>query len=327
MSRKAEGMESRRRERSPAKGPRLRSGTVLRRGAPNAGHLPGVAPSVGQDVDRGVTAESPSISRRVRAIPTSRLKRRREFPIVSSMEWLIGALILATVGAVVRGILGLNLSPTLPGGGLVPLRSDLRTIYHPIAQEIEAHTTILGITLDDAFGEREANRQEMAWLVVSLGKGEWERLRGLVVGLLDTLANYVPTTSVVVPVRRVNADNFKSHPVRDTVGLYEFLDRVLFSSKQRFSLRLRVLSRTCMMLSKEFRRTCFEGERAQDSSPQVWNRLDLYFHDFDLIAKEALLAFRSLLACQSPEGVQRMAADLQDLLDRGVRVSVSASNE
>ena len=243
------------------------------------------------------------------------------------MEWLIGALILATVGAVVRGILGLNLSPTLPGGGLVPLRSDLRTIYHPIAQEIEAHTTILGITLDDAFGEREANRQEMAWLVVSLGKGEWERLRGLVVGLLDTLANYVPTTNVVVPVRRVNADNFKSHPVRDTVGLYEFLDRVLFSSKQRFSLRLRVLSRTCMMLSKEFRRTCFEGERAQDSSIQVWNRLDLYFHDFDLIAKEALLAFRSLLACQSPEGVQRMAADLQDLLDRGVRVSVSASNE
>jgi hypothetical protein len=55
--------------------------------------------------------------------------------------------------------------------------------------------------------------------------------------------------------------------------------------------------------------------------------LDLYFHDFDLIAKETLLAFRSLLACQSPEGVRGMAADLQDLLDRGVRVSVSASNE
>jgi hypothetical protein len=111
------------------------------------------------------------------------------------------------------------------------------------------------------------------------------------------------------------------------VGLYEFLDQVLFSSKQRYSLRLRVLFRICTILSKEFRRTCYEGERALDSSPEVWNRLDLYFHDFDLIAKETLLAFRSLLACQSPEGVRGMAADLQDLLDRGVRVSVSASNE
>jgi hypothetical protein len=243
------------------------------------------------------------------------------------MGWLFGGLILATVGFVVHGVLGMHSSPQLQRGGLVPLRSDLHAIYHPVAQEIEAHTTIMGITLNDAFGEREAHRREMAWLVVGLAKGEWERLRELVVGLLDTLANYLPTTNVVVPVRRVSADNFKSRPVMDIVGLYEFLDQVLFSSKQRYSLRLRVLSRTCALLSKEFRRTCHEGARAQDSSPEVWSRLDLYFHDFDLIAKETLLAFRSLLACQSPEGVRGMAADLQDLLDRGVRVSVSASNE
>ncbi len=164
----------------------------------------------------------------------------------------------------------------------MPLRSDLHAIYHPVAQEIEAHTTIMGITLNDAFGEREAHRREMAWLVVGLAEGEWERLRELVVGLLDTLANYLPTTNVVVPVRRVSADNFKSRPVMDIVGLYEFLDQVLFSSKQRYSLRLRVLSRTCAMLSKEFRRTCHEGARAQDSSPEVWSRLDSLFPRFRL---------------------------------------------
>jgi hypothetical protein len=243
------------------------------------------------------------------------------------MEWILGGLILAAVGFVVRGILGMGSPPQIQQGGLVPLRSELHAIYHPIAQEIEAHTTILGITLNDAFGEREANRRDMAWLVVGLAKGEWERLRELVVGLMNALANYLPATDVVVPVRRVSADNFKSRPVRDTVGLYEFLDRVLFGSKQRYALRLRVLSRTCAMLTKEFRRACREGERTQDSSPELWNQLDLYFHDFDLIAKETLLAFRSLLACQSLEGVRGMAADLQELLDRRVRVSVSASNE
>ncbi len=243
------------------------------------------------------------------------------------MQWVIGGLILATVGVVLWFVLHMG-SPVKPRvSGLAPLPLDLHTIYHPLAQEIEAHATILGITLNDAFGEREANRHEMAWHVVGLAMGEWDRLTGLVVGLLNTLAKYVPTTKVIVPVRRVAADHFKSRAVIDQVGFYEFLDQVLFSSKRRFSLQLRVLFRTCALLTKEFRRTCREGERTLDASPEVWNRLDLYFHDFDLIAKETLLAFRTLLICQPPEGVRELAADLQNLLERGVRVSIPATNQ
>jgi len=55
--------------------------------------------------------------------------------------------------------------------------------------------------------------------------------------------------------------------------------------------------------------------------------LDYYFHDFDLIAKETLLAFRTLLACQSPQEAQALALDLRVLLERGMRVSVSPSNQ
>ena len=80
--------------------------------------------------------------------------------------------------------------------------------------------------------------------------------------------------------------------------------------------------RTSAILSKEFRRACREGERTLDSSDELWTRLDYYFHDFDLIAKETLLAFRTLLACQSPERAQELALDLQTLLERGMRVSV-----
>src|SRR5208337_4427861 len=120
---------------------------------------------------------------------------------------------------------------------------------------------------------------------------------------------------------------FKSRPVIDNVGLYEFLDQVLFRSKHRFSLQLRLLLRSTAVLSKEFRRACREGERTLDSSEELWTRLDYYFHDFDLIAKETLLAFRTLLACQPPEGLQELALDLQTLLERGTRVSVSLSHQ
>jgi len=243
------------------------------------------------------------------------------------MQWFIGGLVLVTVGVIMRGVLRMGSNLQSRPGGLVPLHPDLQSIYHPVEQEVEAHSVILGITLNDAFTEREANRHEMAWLVVGLASGEWDRLRGLITGLQETLAHYLPETNGIVPIRRVTADNFKSRAVVDYVALYEFLDQVLFSSKQRFGLRLRVLLHACSLLSKEFRRTCREGSRTMDSTPEVWNQLDQYFHDFDLLAKETLLTLRTLLACQDPEGVQALAADLQNLLERGVRVSAPVMTE
>jgi hypothetical protein len=226
-----------------------------------------------------------------------------------------------------RRILRMGATAKARVGGLGSLRGDLQAIYHPLAQEIEAQTTILGITLNEAFGEREANRHEMAWHVVRLARGEWERLTELVIGLQSILSKFLPATNGVVPARRVAVCHFKSRPVIDNVGLYEFLDQILFSSKRRFALQLRFLFRASALLNKDFKRACREGALSLDSSDELWTRLDYYFHDFDLIAKETLLAFRTLLACQSPEGAQELALDLRVLLERGMRVSVSPSNQ
>ena len=243
------------------------------------------------------------------------------------MRWLLGGLTLAVVAVLLRRVLHMGAKGKARRGEWGSLRADLQTIYQPVAQEIEAHTTILGITLNDAFGEREADRQEMAWHVVRLAMGEWERLTELVVGLQSVLSKFLPITSGIVPVRRVATGHFKSRAVIDHVGLYEFLDQVLFNSKRRFALQLRLLDRASEILSKEFKHACREGERTLDSSEELWTRLDYYFHDFDLIAKETLLAFRTLLACQSPEVVQELALDLTGLLERGMRVSVSPSDQ
>jgi hypothetical protein len=255
------------------------------------------------------------------------LKSRRQFPIIEVMQWLIGSTVLLAVALLLRRVLHMGATATAPVSGLVPLRPDLQAIYQPLAQEVEANTTILGITLNDAFGEREARRHEMAWRVVRLAVGEWARLAELVVGVQTVLTKYLPTTTGIVPLRRIAAGHFKSREVIDHVGFYEFLDQVLFSSKRRFSLQLRVLSQSSVLLSKQFRRACREGERTLDASEELWSRLDYYFHDFDLIAKETLLALQTLLVCQSPEGAQELALDLQGLLERGVRVSVSPSGQ
>ena len=243
------------------------------------------------------------------------------------MHWLLGGLILVAVAVLLRRMLRMGAAKQSRAAGLGRLRADLEAIYQPLAQEIEAHTTILGITLNDAFGEREAKRHEMAWHVVRLARGEWARLTELVVGLQTVLSKFLPATNSIVPVRRVATAHFKSRVVMDNVGLYEFLDQIVFSSKRRFALQLRFLTRASAILSKDFRRACREGERTLDSSDPLWTQLDYSFHDFDLIAKETLLAFRTLLACQSPEGAQELALDLQMLLERGMRVSISPSHQ
>jgi hypothetical protein len=241
------------------------------------------------------------------------------------MKWLIAGLILGVVAVLLRWILRMDAAGKAGTGGGDSLRGDLRAIFHPLALEIEAHTTILGITLNEGFGEREANRHEMAWHLVRLAVGEWDRLTELLIGLQGVLTKFLPTTNGIFPVRRVATGHFKSRALKDYVGLYDFLDRILFNSKARFGLQLQLLGRCSGTLSKEFRRACREGERTLDSSDELWTRLDYNFHDFDLIAKETLLALRTLLACQSPESAQELSLDLQALLERSARVSVSPS--
>jgi len=238
----------------------------------------------------------------------------------------MGGLTLATVAVVMRRLLGLGPPKKAVTRGGARLDAESHAIYESISHEIEAHTTILGITLDDAFGERDARRDEMAWHVVRLALGEWLRLFEVLSGLHNVLGKFLPSTSGIVPARRVAVGHFKSRAVIDNVRLYEFLDQVLFSSKRRFALQLRLLSRAAALLTKEFKHACREGERTLDASNELWSRMDFNFHDFDLIAKETLLALRTLLACQSPEGAPQLILELQVLLERSTRVSISPSN-
>lgn len=243
------------------------------------------------------------------------------------MQWLVGGFTLVAMAVVLRRLLRMDHSSDPKVGKFGFLRGDLQAIYQTVAQEIETHSTILGITLNDAFGERRSNQQQMAWRVVGLAIVEWERLGLVVAGLQKIISEFLPATNGIVPVRRVAVGHFKSRAVMDNVGIYELLDRVLFSSKSRFSLQMRLLLHASAALTKDFKLACREGQLTLDSSDEMWTRLDYCFHDFDLIAKETLLAFHTLLSCQTPEAAHALDLELRSLLDQGIRVSVSPSNQ
>lgn len=243
------------------------------------------------------------------------------------MKWVIGVMSLVAVGIALRRLLRLDRSPLPHPGAFPPLGEHREAIYRPMALELETQTAILGISLNDAIEERDADNPEIAWRLVRLSVSEWNRVAELVSGLLNTMNRYMPVVRVVVPARSMASHRFKCRVMIDYVRMHEVLDQLVFRSKLRFQLHLRVLRRAVETLSGEFRRSYRYAERSGDQPPELWNRLDLYFHDMDLVAKETLLAFRSFLICLPHTELSGFAADLKIILRGGVRtVSVPANH-
>src|SRR5438552_8293665 len=83
------------------------------------------------------------------------------------MEWVFGGLVLVAFGAVLRRVLRLNSDGPKPSGP-APLGSARDAIYRPIALELETQAAILGISLNDAFEERDSGRAVTAQRLVCL---------------------------------------------------------------------------------------------------------------------------------------------------------------
>lgn len=241
--------------------------------------------------------------------------------IIECMAWISGGLVLLLVGVLLRYLLRLDAPPARPSSGLLPLSPEREAIYQPISMELETQCAILGISLNDAIDERNSGHHEIAWRLVCLVAGEWDRVEEILSGLLGTVAKHMVHAHVAVPARSMAAQRFKSPTMTDYFRMHELLDQLVFRSKMRFQLQVRVLRRAAATLTGEFRRTYRYAERTEDRPPEFWSRLDLFFHDLDLLSKETLLAFRMFLVCLPDAALAGFAADLQPVLRRRERAA------
>ncbi|PYU91890.1 MAG: hypothetical protein DMG25_13425 [Acidobacteria bacterium] len=238
------------------------------------------------------------------------------------MEWVFGGLVLVAFGAVLRRVLRMNSDGPKPGP--VPLGLAREAIYRPIALELETQAAILGISLNDAFEERDSGHSDNAWCLVHLSTSEWGRLAEIVVALLNTVNEYMPLARVAVPVRSLATQHFKSRIMIELMRTHELVQQLVFRSKLRFQLHIRTLRRAAETVTADFRHEYHAAEDAGNQSPDLWRLLDLEAHDFDLITKETLLAFRAFLPCLRDSDLAGFAAEIKSVMPRGVRtVSVA----
>jgi hypothetical protein len=243
-----------------------------------------------------------------------------EFTKVAGMKWVVGVCILVLVGLLLRRLLHLGRPEVPVPKGLVPLAPEREGVYQSAAREIETQAAILGISLNDAIEESDAKHDDIAWRLVRLSICEWERLADTTTALLTVMSKHLDkVVHVAVPARSLAKHHFCSSTMIEYAQLHEVLDQMVVSSKLRIQLHLRLLRGAIETLTGEVQRNYRHAEQTQDHSPQVWTQLDLTFHDFDLVTKETLLAYRGLVVCLPQPALGPFGTDVVAVVKRSVR--------
>jgi hypothetical protein len=237
------------------------------------------------------------------------------------MGILIGALVLVVAGILLRLILRLNSEAGWRAARVGQLSDDQLAIYTPLSTEVETQVAIVSISLNDAIEERNSGHHETAWRLVRLSASEWQRVAEIITAVLDSLKKNMASARALIPYRGMVARRFKSQTMMDFLRMYEFLDKLLFRSRMRFQLQIHMLRKATATLTTEFTRAYQYGERTEDRPPELWQRLDIYSHDFDLVTKETLMAFRAFLVCLPDSDLEAFAAELNPILRRSARTA------
>jgi hypothetical protein len=238
------------------------------------------------------------------------------------MKWVLAGAFLLVFGYILRRILRLEGEPNSLSRNvslLAPLGAAREAVYRPVALELDTHAAIMGISLNEAFEERDNGNQDTAWRLIRLTASEWGRMVDILSALLGMMNKYMPTVNVVGPVRSMASNRFKSKVMLEFAPLHEVVNQLVFRSKLKFQVHVRILRRAAETLTADFQEVCRAGEKPESRFPEIWQLFDLEFHDFDLIAKEVLLALRAFLAGLPDSEVPQFAAELAAALPRGVR--------
>jgi hypothetical protein len=240
------------------------------------------------------------------------------------MQWVLGGFALIAFGVVLRRLLRLDSGPRRSASGLSRIGASREALYQPVARELETQSAIIGISLNEAFEERDSGHTDIAWRLVRLSVSEWSRLTEVTTTLLNLLAKYMPTVQMAVPVRNLSSHRFKSQIMVDQVRMHELLHQLVFRSKLRFQLHVRILRRSLESLTEDFLHQYRTAERDEQHPVELWTALDFEFHDFDLLTKETLLAFRAFLVCMQDSDLEGFSTELAEVLPRGVRSASGA---
>jgi|SRR5579884_1805940 len=222
------------------------------------------------------------------------------------MVWALQAGVLLVVAVVLRRVLRMGQTASREKVSRQPKPNS--PVYLSLTSEIEAHTTILGVLLNDAIEEQNSGNTELARHTLNLFDSERQRVVDLVINLQNLALKYLPAALNTIVTRTLSDRSFRSEPVSDLIRRQGNLEQFVFRSKLRFQLQLRLLRRATAILNESFEEIKHDAEVNSKLFDWALSQIDLHLHDLDLLARETLLGFGAELASM-PRGVLQELAD------------------
>lgn len=220
------------------------------------------------------------------------------------MVWIFEIGVLFVLGVVLRRVLHMGQNSTSSQPAMPRFRRPRNnSVCSPLASEIDAHTTILGVMLNDVVTEQNSGNEEIARTMLGLFDSERERLVELVTSLQNLSLKYLPAVQYSLEPRELDPGAFLSVPVSDFIARHGVLEQFVFRSKLRFQLQMRLLRRATALLNESFEVIRLDLRAGNGLFEGALTQLDLYFHDLDLLTKQTLLEFSAELA-SLPDTVQ-----------------------
>lgn len=210
------------------------------------------------------------------------------------MDWVLAVVALLLVAYVCRRILRLD-QPPARAWRPAALPLNRFQIYRTAAQEVETQTGMLSVTLNEALGDYGAGNGANAVAHMLLAVQQWDLLAQLVSSVLKTVTENMPQVGTMASYREINPACFQSRAMADLMKSGGKLHQFIYHSKGRFDFRVQLIRSSLETLTEEFRSTFGLADPAPQFPASKWRDIDPTHHDYDLIAKEALLAVRDFL--------------------------------
>jgi hypothetical protein len=240
------------------------------------------------------------------------------------MAWMFEIGILLMVALVLRRILSMG-QVAVPEQVAPRFRRPANNpLCAPLLSEIDAHTAILGVVLNDAINELASGNPEIARCMLGVFDSERERLVDLVINVQNLSLKYLPTVQYPIDARSLDPVSFRSQPVTEILKRHGVLEQFVFRSKLRFQLQLRLLRRATALLNESFEEVRGHTGTDAEGFHSTLSQLDLYYHDLDLLTKETILGFSEELAALPDDVLEDMAAEIFVLTSRSMVAATPA---
>lgn len=237
------------------------------------------------------------------------------------MVWIFEIAVLLVVAVVLRRILRMGKEKASKGVTPRFRRPANNPLCSSLASEIDTHTTILGVVLNDSIEELGSGNDEISRRMLGVFNSERQRLVDLVINLQNLSLKYLPATQYPIEARSLEPVSFRSQPVNEFFNRHGVLEQFVFRAKLRFQLHLRLLRRATVLLNESFEELKLQAETDVQAFRRTLAQLDLYFHDLDLLTKETLLGFSTELASLPENLLDEIAAELLALTSRNTVAS------